>query len=257
MKIFDLTHKTILVTGGYGYLGRTVCRALASCGALVYVLARSERKFRTAFTDDNPLIRFSACDISSTPSVRETLHRVHTLAGGIHVLINNAVYVRGQEPLEIDDDEWKDSVDGVLSSVYRCIREVAPYFREQRAGKIINVSSMYGIVSPDFRIYDKSPEFLNPPHYGAAKAGVIQITKYFAQYLGPHNIQVNAISPGPFPNEEIQKNKRFVSALKKRTALRRIGKPEDLQGAFVFLSSDAANFITGHNLLVDGGWTIS
>jgi gluconate 5-dehydrogenase len=195
--------------------------------------------------------------VSSTDEVKQAFSRVFEEHQAIDVLVNNAVSVRGRDPLQISDPEWEYSVDGALSSVYRCIREVAPYLVRNGRGKIINISSMYGMVSPDFRIYEDCPAFLNPPHYGAAKAGVIQLTRYFARYLGPHNIQVNCISPGPFPNESVQHNQGFVHALEERTALGRIGRPEDLVGAVVFLSSAAADFVTGHNLVVDGGWTIT
>ena len=115
--------------------------------------------------------------------------------------------------------------------------------------------AMYGIVAPDFSVYDESPRFLNPPHYGAAKAGVLQLTRYYASYLGKLNIQVNAVSPGPFPSNIVQENTTFIGQLAERTCLKRIGKPEELAGVFTFLSSDAANFITGQNFIVDGGWT--
>ena len=114
---------------------------------------------------------------------------------------------------------------------------------------------MYGVVAPDFRVYDESPQFLNPPHYGAAKAGVIQLTKYYSSFLGRDNITVNAITPGPFPSSAVQEDSDFINHLKNKTALGRVGEPEDLAGAFVFLLSDAANYITGQNIIVDGGWT--
>ena len=122
-------------------------------------------------------------------------------------------------------------------------------------GKIINVSSMYGVVAPQFEIYDDFPAYLNPPHYGAAKAGVIQLTKYYASYLGKYNVQVNTVTPGPFPSDKVQESQEFVESLEHKTCLNRIGKPEDLAGSFVFLASDASNFITGQNIIVDGGWT--
>src|SRR5690606_15062193 len=113
-----------------------------------------------------------------------------------------------------------------------------------------------GMVAPDFSVYENCEEYINPPHYGAAKAGVIQLTKYFASYLGKENIRVNCISPGPFPNKEVQKNETFISNLSRKTALKRIGKPEELVGSFIYLSSDASSFITGQNIVVDGGWTV-
>ena len=124
------------------------------------------------------------------------------------------------------------------------------------SGSIINVSSMYGMVAPQFEIYENFPQFLNPPHYGAAKAAIIQMTKYFASYLGKDGILVNSVTPGPFPSEQISENSRFINDLESKTCLGRVGKPEDVAGVFVFLSSAAAGFITGQNFVVDGGWTI-
>jgi len=256
MLLFNMNEKVVLITGGYGHLGASICRGLSDCGAIVYVLGRSKEKFTSKFKENRTNIHFITCDISSTLSISQAFDEVHTKKNTIDVLINNAVYVRGQKPLEISDEDWAYSIDGVLNSVYRCIREIVPYFQKKGAGKILNISSMYGMVSPDFAIYDNSPDFLNPPYYGVAKAGVIQLTKYFAQYLGQYNIQINTVSPGPFPNETVQQDKQFIDALKKKTALKRIGNPDDLIGAIVFLSSNASDFVTGHNLVVDGGWTI-
>ncbi|MFT4848997.1 MAG: NAD(P)-dependent dehydrogenase (short-subunit alcohol dehydrogenase family), partial [Sediminicola sp.] len=121
---------------------------------------------------------------------------------------------------------------------------------------IANVSSMYGLVAPDFDAYENCPQFLNPPHYGAAKAGVIQLSKYYASFLGKKGIRVNAVSPGPFPSSEVQKNDNFMKELSKRTLLNRIGLPHELAGVFVFLMSESSRFITGQNFVVDGGWTV-
>jgi gluconate 5-dehydrogenase len=115
---------------------------------------------------------------------------------------------------------------------------------------------MYGVVSPDFRIYDDYKEFFNPPDYGAAKAGVIQLTKYYAAYYAPYNINVNCISPGPFPSPEVQKEIEFIKQLENKNPQKRIGRPDDLKGVVIFLASEASSYITGQNINVDGGWTI-
>ena len=115
---------------------------------------------------------------------------------------------------------------------------------------------MYGVVIPDLNIYDGREELLNPPNYGTAKAGVIHLSKYYAMCLGKYNINVNSISPGPFPSENIQKDKEFIKRLERKTKLNRIGSPEDLNGLVLLLSSAASNFITGQNIAIDGGWTI-
>lgn len=254
---FNLQDKNILITGGYGHLGKAIVDSLLFHGANVFVLGRSIEKFQEAFDKTQPKnLYFEPCNIKETESIKNAFKRVFTTHNQIDVLINNAFYSSGQSPTQMTDEDWLNGIDGTINSTFRCIREIIPYFIKTGSGKIINVSSMYGMVAPEFSIYNEAPEFLNPPHYGAAKAGVLQLTKYYASYLGHKNIQVNAVTPGPFPSNKVQENEKFVEQLKAKTCLNKIGKPEDLAGAFVFLSSDAANFITGQNIIVDGGWTI-
>ncbi len=258
-SLFDLSDKVILITGGYGHLGKSAVNMLAFHGARVYVLGKDEAKFNSTFKEDLILsenIKFRHCDISDTSSIASSFEEICKDVGRIDVLINNAAYTKGKYPDNMLDEEWEIGLDGVLGSVYRCIRQIIPYFKEAGSGNIINVSSMYGIVAPDFDIYNDYPAFISQPNYGAAKAGVIQLTKYFASYLGKKGITVNVISPGPFPTHSIQENTGFIDELSKRTCLNRIGTPQDLAGAFVFLASDAARFITGQNLVIDGGWTV-
>jgi gluconate 5-dehydrogenase len=255
---FNLKEKVVIITGGYGHLGTAATESLLFHGATVYVLGRDEAKFIQAFKNSEctkEKLFFESCDISKTEDIKKAFFNIEKKEGKIDVLINNAAYLKGQSPEKMTDDEWETGVDGSLNCVFRCIREIIPYFKKKDSGKIINVSSMYGVVAPQFEIYDDFPAFLNPPHYGAAKAGVIQLTKYYASYLGKDGIQVNTITPGPFPSEAVQQTTGFVKALESKTCLNRVGKPEDLAGSFVFLASDASNFITGQNIVVDGGWT--
>jgi NAD(P)-dependent dehydrogenase (short-subunit alcohol dehydrogenase family) len=258
IKTFDLSGKIVLITGGYGHLGKAITDSLAQHGARVYVLARDKNKFDEAFGvigPDSEKIRFAECDIASTESIQSAFESVIAKEGVIDVLINNAFYLSGKDPFSMTDDQWSESMDGTLNSVFRCIREVIPFIRKSKSGRIINVASMYGMVAPDVNIYNDNPEMLNPPNYGAAKAGVIQLTKYYAGLLGPEGITVNVVSPGPFPSPKVQEKTGFIGELNKRTMLGRIGKPEELAGIFVYLASDASGFMTGQNLPVDGGWT--
>lgn len=252
----ELTNKVICITGGYGYLGKAIAESLCAHNGKVYVLGRDINKFNIQFSKqlDN-IICFEYCDISESESIAAAFKSIKEKEGRIDVLINNAFYLKGQSPEAMTDEEWNYSIEGTLGSVFKCIREILPYLKKQGSGKIINVSSMYGIVAPDFKIYDESPQFLNPPHYEAAKAGVIQLTKYYASYLGNYGINVNAVIPGTFPSVEVQKDIKFIKQLSDKTCLGRIGNPEDLAGVFVFLSCNAANYITGQNFIVDGGWT--
>lgn len=255
---FELKDKVVLLTGGYGHLGKAIAESLLYHKATLYVLGREEAKFKTAFQEtsvDKSKLHFVSCDITHSENISAAFQQVFDQEGRIDVLINNAVYSKGQSPETMTDEEWSFGIDGTLSSVFRGIKAIIPFYKDAGKGKIINVSSMYGVVAPQFEIYKDTPQFLNPPHYGAAKAGVIQLTKYYASYLGKYGIQVNTVTPGPFPSVSVQESTGFVEELKAKTSLNAIGKPEDLAGAFVFLASDTSNFITGQNIVVDGGWT--
>lgn len=256
---FDLSGKTVLITGGYGYLGKGITESLLWHGAMVYVLGRSREKFLNAFENHEKLdesLFFEPCDVADTSSIQKAFKSVAEKQQGFDVLINNAFYLEGSDPLIMTDKEWETGVDGTLNSVFRCTREAIQYLKKSNSPRIINVSSMYGMVAPEFSVYRNFPEMQNPPHYGAAKAGVIQLSRYYASYLGDDGITVNTVTPGPFPPRPVQEKKEFIEELEKQTSLKRIGKPEDLGGAFVFLASDASGYVTGQNIVVDGGWTI-
>jgi len=256
--LFSLDDHVIIISGGYGYLGKAISLGLVAYGAKVYVLARSEEKFERTFdSKTSSSLYFLQGDISDVKSVKDAFEKVYRKESKIDALINNAFYGKGGGALNTEDDNFLAMLDGTLNSVYRCSREVIPYFLKQGQGNIINVSSMYGLVSPEFSLYNEYPQFLNPPHYGAAKAGVVQLTRYLAAYLGEHGIRVNCVSPGAFPSENVQQTRGFIDALSKKTSLKRIGLPKELQGAFVYLASKASSYVTGHNLVVDGGWTIT
>lgn len=258
-NIFSLLDKVAIVTGGYGYLGTDMSKGLANAGAKVIVAGRSQEKYEEKFQDSIG-IDFESCDIMDSKSLSSLFDRVASKFGKIDILVNNATSVKTNKPVNISDEDWCYTMEGVLGSVFKGIREVVPYMLKNGQGKIVNISSMYGVVSPDFSLYDgENCEFyINPPHYGAAKAGVVQLTKYYASLLGKNNIQVNSISPGPFPSNTIQeRNIVFINRLKAKTSVSRVGQPKDLVGAVTFFSSQASNFITGQNLLVDGGWTIT
>ncbi|MFT6841577.1 MAG: NAD(P)-dependent dehydrogenase (short-subunit alcohol dehydrogenase family) [Psychroserpens sp.] len=254
---FDLKDKIILVTGGYGHLGKAIVESLAFHNAKVYVLARNEHKYKKAFKDSKfqHNIAFISCDIEKHESFEIAFEEIFQIERKIDVLVNNAYFMKGQSPELMSNEDFNYGIDGTLNCVFRAIKAIIPYFKKSKSGKIINLASMYGIVAPQFEVYEETPQFLNPPHYGAAKAGIIQLTKYYASYLGKSNINVNCVAPGPFPSLEVQKSKVFIEQLEKKTSLNRIGKPEDLGGVFVFLASDSSNYITGQQFVVDGGWT--
>jgi gluconate 5-dehydrogenase len=170
------------------------------------------------------------------------------------VLVNNAGFFAMGNLTEISEEQWLAGIDGSLNGVFRCLQAGARAMLPAQSGSIINIASMYGVVSPDPSIYGSSGQD-NPPNYGTGKAAIIQLTRYAACHLGRSGIRVNAISPGPFPKPQVQQNRDLIANLEAKTALGRIGQPHELKGAVVFLASAAASYVTGINLMVDGGWT--
>jgi len=256
MQSFKLDGKVAVVTAGYSHLGKAFTEALAEAGATVVVAGRKKEKFDELFSEWKNVF-FETIDIMDTESIKACYANVFEKFGAIDILVNNATTLKGSRFFEeITDEDWKFSMDGVAGSVFRTIKEVVPYM-EERGGSIVNIASMYGFIAPDFRMYegDYIHQF-NPIHYGAGKAAVIQMTKYLAEYLLKYNIRVNAISPGTFPSKATQQFPEFVKKLADHNPMNRIGKPDDLKGAVVFLASDASSYIIGQNIQVDGGWNI-
>lgn len=258
-NIFDLKGKVAVVTGGYGYLGTEMSKTLSDYGAVVYVAGRTKSKFVAKFGDvANSTIRFAEIDIMKLESVNSCFEDINAEHGKIDILINNAQASKGSSQENMSDEDFIYTLDGVLGSTHRCIKAVLPYMKSE-GGKIINIGSMYGLVSPNFDVYKghDCEKYTNPPHYGTAKAGVKQLTKYFAVLFSKYNIQVNSIAPGPFPSENVQKdNPKFIDKLRTRNPMSKIGTPKDLSGSVLLLSSSGSNFMTGQTLQVDGGWTI-
>ena len=256
LDLFSLKGKTAVVTGGCGHLGKAMVAALSDAGALVYVAGTSHDKFVSVYGTDT-LFRFVKINIMDSVSIREAFRYVAEEAGSIDVLINNAAQYAGigKKSEDLTDEDWEKCIDGIAGSTYKCIREVLPYMKE--GGSIVNIASMYGIVSPYLAVYEAPCESsLIPVNYCAGKASVIQMTRYFGTYLINRGIRVNSISPGPFPSPKVQENKVFADRLREKNPSHRLGDPDDLRGAVLFLASDASKYVVGQNIQVDGGWTI-
>ncbi|MFK8015906.1 MAG: SDR family oxidoreductase [Gammaproteobacteria bacterium] len=256
-NLLSLENKTVFITGGAGHLGSAMCEALAEQGANVVIGSRDTAKselLATALADQYGIKAAGvAVDITDPENIEQTLAFIDSQFGGLDVLVNNAWSGKKNTFESISIDDWNYDIDVCLNGVFYTVKKALPYLKE-KGGAIVNVASMYGHVAPDYKMY-VGTDHANPPSYGAAKAGVIQLTRYLASFLSPHGIRVNAISPGPFPFGDIRNNAEFIGALESKTMLNRIGDPEDLKGIIALLCSDASSYMTGQNICVDGGWT--
>jgi NAD(P)-dependent dehydrogenase (short-subunit alcohol dehydrogenase family) len=247
----------VAVTGGGGWLGSAMALALAEAGAAVVVIGRTLEPLEAVAARASGLpgsvlpLKADAFEEATLGAVVELLAAQGRRLRG---WVNNA-YSGSMTQLEQLEEEGSvaDTLrsglgDPMVTSV-RVAREVT----DNGGGSIVNVSSMYGIVSPRPGVYRDDPEMHNPPVYGAAKAGLIQFTRYAAVHWAKRGVRVNALVPGAFPPPTVRPG--FIARLEEQIPMGRVGRPEDLSGAAVFLLSDASSYITGQVLVVDGGWT--
>ncbi|MFN4288529.1 MAG: SDR family NAD(P)-dependent oxidoreductase [Brevundimonas sp.] len=257
-----LAGRTALITGATGYLGTFMSRALAREGAHVRVNARrldAAQALVAEIEAEGGKASPAVFDVRDARAVEAFAGELEARGEALHILINNAAAGRGGTLETASDQDYADAYDIAVVAAQRLMRVLLPALRRGRAelgdAAILNVSSMYGLVSPDLRSYD-APEASNPPFYGAAKAALVQLTRYGACQLGPEGIRCNAIAPGAFPSPATQQSAPdMVERLRARVPLGRIGEGGEIAGPVVFLCSPEASYITGAVLCVDGGWT--
>ncbi|HEY9688078.1 MAG TPA: SDR family oxidoreductase [Coleofasciculaceae cyanobacterium] len=260
---FRLDSRVALVTGAAGHLGKALTESLCEAGARVALIGRNEKKLlelQARLQTQGHQARIFSLDITDEQAVTGMLETIRGDWGRLDIIVNNA-YSGGAATVQSDTVANFDSAYHLtVSTPFRLVQLALPLLEAAGTANpggaaIINIASMYGTVSPDPAIYGTSGQN-NPPHYGAAKAGLLQLTRYLACHLAPANIRVNALSPGPFPNPAgLKDQEAFHRELCRKNPMGRTGKPEELGGAVVFLASDAASYITGANIPVDGGWT--
>lgn len=258
-NIFSLHGKTVVVTGGAGYLGSAMSEIVAAYGANLYILGNNVKKNASLATKLKKIYDLSICEsvifnIDNDEIVAEAFRNIVAKTGKIDVLINNAAYSSSRPLHECTTEEWEKGINGTINGVYRVTRCALSYMLKQNSGNIINIASMYGMVAPDMGIYGDSGQN-NPASYGAGKAAIIQLTRYIAAVYAKNGIRANSVSPGAFPNKVVQGDTRFISELCRKNPMHRIGKPDDLQGIILYLASDASGYTNGQNIAVDGGWT--
>ena len=240
-----LKDKIIIVTGGHGLLGKDFISFLCNEGATVINLEKkivNENHFNIK------------CDITNESSVKDVTKFIVKKFGKIDGWVNNA-YPRtedwGKKFEDINYKSWKENVDLQLGSVFLCCKLILEHMKKNKSGCIVNIASIYGLVGPDFSIY-KGTEMTTPAAYSAIKGGVINFTRYLASYYGECGIRVNCVSPGGIFNNQ---NQDFVNNYINNVPLKRMGSPRDISPAVSFLLSDDSTYITGQNIIVDGGWT--
>ncbi len=255
-NLFSLENKAVVVFGGAGYLGKAVTRAILAHGGKVVVADANETAFGSGdFSDirNHPNAVTLRCDMGRVADIQAAYNLCRERHGFFNGLVNLVYYGRQMTIETGTDEDVAFALEGGVGQVFRATREAVPYFKE-KGGVIVNTASMYGLSTPDYRIYGNSGQN-NPPGYGMAKAAVINFTSYSAANLAKYGIRVNAVAPGPVPDPAKNPPADFLGELAKKTMLGRVGKPEDLAGAFVYLLSDASAFTTAETLVCDGGWT--
>jgi NAD(P)-dependent dehydrogenase (short-subunit alcohol dehydrogenase family) len=257
-KLFSLNDKVVVITGGAGMLGSQYAEVLSDAGAHVVITDINQEscdKVANNITKRNNIEAIGVeSDITNEDSIKNMVDVVKTKFGKIDILINNAAtkpknLFNKFEEYTIED--WRDVVAVDLDAVFLCSKIIGNEMLKQNNGVIINIGSIYGVVGPDQSIYGDSPNKA-PAVYSACKGGVINLTRYLATYFGSRGIRVNCLSPGGVNNNL---DKDFIERYSKKTPLGRLANKDELNGAILFLASDASSYMTGANLIVDGGWT--
>jgi NAD(P)-dependent dehydrogenase (short-subunit alcohol dehydrogenase family) len=252
-NLFSCKDKVALVTGGLGLIGKEIVRGLNDFGASVCVADIDERQMKGL--ENLAAVNFQCFDITSEDSIHQTLQAVIKQFKKIDILVNCAYPRTGDWGARCEDvtfDSWKMNMNSHLGGYFLCCQKVAEQMKLQQRGSIINFASIYGVVAPDFSIYEGTSMTM-PIAYSAIKGGIIAFSKYMASYYAKDNIRVNCISPGGVFDKQPD---CFVEKYVAKTPLGRMGTPKDIVGAVLYLASDASSYVTGHNLIVDGGWTV-
>ena len=259
LEMLDMTGRSAIVTGGGTHLGRAMASALAEMGASVYIASRRAElceetavELRGAGMD----VTAAGCDVTDEAQVDALIDRVMSDRGRLDVMVANAggAFTDSYIP-DASIDEFRRTVDLNLTGTYICAQSAARHMIPAESGSIVTLGSIHGFLTSDKRMYDGLPTFRRSgPPYQAAKGGIINLTRGLAAELGEYGITVNCISPGQIPRASTDEG--HVERSRNAIPLQRTGTNQDIKGAIALLASPAGAWITGHNLVVDGGWSI-
>ena len=268
--MFDLTGRVAILTGGAGMLGRQYTRTLRAAGATVVVAdlsaEQADAAARAAAGEPPGVTIGWGVDVRRKDEVHNMVAGIHARFGRIDILINNAAIdpkfdasVAGQQASTFEEypvELWQQSLEVNLTGAFLCSQAVGKVMVAAGRGVIVNISSTYGLVGPDQRLYKRDGEteqtLFKPAAYSVTKAGIAHFTRYLAAYWGAHGIRVNTLTPGGVFNAQ---DDEFVVKYSARTPLGRMAEQHEMSGGLLFLVSDASSYMTGANLVVDGGWT--
>lgn len=258
-KLFDLSGKNIIVIGACGLIGKEICKGLTTFNANIILVDNDKKRLNDLHIElkdiSNSNIVNYLVDITKQESVDDFFAQYANDIGTIDGLVNVA-YPRnktyGAKFEDIEFDSWRENIDLHLNSCFYISQQASKMMMVQRSGNIINFGSIYGVVGPDFSIYEET-NMTNPAEYSAVKGGIINFTRYLSTYLAKYNIRANCISPGGISSNQPD---TFVDKYSDKTPMGRMGNPNEIVGCCIYLLSDASSFVTGQNLIIDGGWTV-
>lgn len=253
----DFSDKRVVVTGGVGLLGSEIVKCFSAYNAntlIADVDVEASEKLAKDIKKSNMKADAIFLDVSSIGDIPINISKIEEIFGPVDVWVNSAYprtndWANRLEDVEIES--WQKNVDMHLNSYCICSSEIAKRMAKRERGVIINIGSIHSFVAPDFCVYERS-EMTSPAAYTAIKGGILMYSRYLASYYGKHNVRVNVVCPGGIYNNQ---SKEFTDKYNARTLLKRMGKPEEIASAVVFLASEGASYITGAALLVDGGLT--